>query len=110
MFANSSAEGSNLRTQLLVHKGAEQGAGRGTVSVANQGDVSTIVRSVDVRCSRPGILLRLEGRLVGYAYDEVGLANIEETLGGRIRDSVDAEWRRRVNVVVVGRLGGVVDE
>jgi len=62
LLTGSSAEDSDLCIQLLVDESTEQGAGRGTVSVANKGNVSMIVKSVNVGLSQPGISLWLENR------------------------------------------------
>ena len=110
MLTGPSTEGSHLRIQLLVHETAEEGASRGTISVADQDDVSMIAGSANATLSRSGILLWLESRCIGDVNDKIPFTSIMETLGGRIRDSVDAERRRRINVVVVDRLEGVVEE
>jgi len=43
VLTGSSTEYSDLCLELLVHEGAEKGAAGGTVSVANQGNVSLVV-------------------------------------------------------------------
>ena len=81
MLAGSSTEYSDLCLKLLVHEGAEKGAARGTVSVANQGNVSLVVESVTARPFQLGISLRRESRRIGDLNAEGGLASIMEALG-----------------------------
>jgi len=60
--------------------------------------------------SRSEISPWFEGGRIGDLNAERALAGIVEALRGRVRNPVEAEWRRRINVIVVGRLNSTVGE
>jgi len=68
------------------------------------------VESITARLSRSGISPWFESGCIWDLNAKRALTGIMEALRSGVRDAADTEWRRRINVVVVGRLNGPIGE